>query len=110
MSSLGQRLYKLRKEKKLSRDVLGAKIGVSKTAIKNWEDGENDPKLEHLQSISDYFDCSVEYLTDGKDDGDNFKVMKNKPVRYAPVLNFVQAGEFCEYCDCLLYTSPSPRD
>lgn len=99
MNTLGQRLIKLRKGKKLSRDALGAKIGVSKTAIKNWEDSENDPKLEHLQSISDYFKCSVEYLTDGTSSGDNFNKVEDKPVRRAPVLNYVQAGAFCEYHD-----------
>ena len=73
---------------------------MSKTSIKNWEDNENAPKLEYLQSISDYFDCSVEYLTDGiMDGGDNFEKLPKKPVRYAPVLNYVQAGEFCEYHD-----------
>lgn len=99
MNTLGQRLLGLRKDKKLSREALGAKIGVSKTAIKNWEDGENVPKLEYLQLLSEYFKCSVEYLTDGTPDGDNFKKVQEKPVRLAPVLNFVQAGEFCEYHD-----------
>lgn len=99
MITLGQRLLGLRKNKKLSRDALGSKIGVSKTSIKNWEDDENPPKLEHLQAIADFFGCSVEYLTDGISDGDNFKVARKRPVRYAPVLNFVQAGEFCEYHD-----------
>lgn len=99
METLGQRILKLRKTKKLARDALGAKIGVSKTSIKNWEDDENPPKLEHLQAMADYFGCSVEYLTDGVSDGDNFKVAKRKPVRYAPVLNYTQAGEFCEYHD-----------
>lgn len=32
-------------------------------------------------------------------DGDNFKVLKKELVRYVPLLNFVQAGEFCEYHD-----------
>lgn len=31
--------------------------------------------------------------------GDNFKVVKQQSVRYVPLLNFVQAGEFCEYHD-----------
>ena len=51
----------LRKDKKLSRETLGAKIGVSKTAIKNWEDDENAPKLEYLQLLSDYFKKNGEY-------------------------------------------------
>tara|TARA_R110002020_G_scaffold475551_1_gene710868 strand:- start:114 stop:761 length:648 start_codon:yes stop_codon:yes gene_type:complete len=99
MDTLGQRILKLRKNRKLSREALGAKIGVSKTSVKNWEDGENDPKLEYLQLLADYFKCSVEYLTKGTGDGDNFKKIQEKPFRRAPVLNFVQAGAFCEYHD-----------
>jgi SOS-response transcriptional repressor LexA len=99
METLGQRILKLRKSKKLSRETLGAKIGVSKTSIKNWEDDENDPKLEYLQLLAEYFKCSVGYLTEGAGDGDNFKKIQEKPIRRAPVLNFVQAGAFCEYHD-----------
>lgn len=99
MSTLGHRLYRLRKDKKLSRDALGAKIGVSKTAIKNWEDDGNPPKLEHLQAMADFFNCSVQYLTAGIGDGDNFNVRKKEVIRYVPLLNYVQAGEFCHYSD-----------
>ena len=108
MNTLGQRLLGLRKDKKLSRETLGAKIGVSKTAIKNWEDDENTPKLEYLQLLSDYFKCSVEYLTVGISDGDNFKRVQKKPIRLAPVLNFVQAGEFCEYHDDAISDESEP--
>ena len=99
METLGQRVLKLRKDKKMSREALGAKIGVSKTSVKNWEDGEHIPKLEYLQLLAEYFKCSVEYLTEGTGNGDNFKKIQEKPIRRAPVLNFVQAGAFCEYHD-----------
>lgn len=65
MQTLGQRLYQLRRDKKLARETLGTKIGVSKTAIKNWEDDENAPKLEYLRLLADYFDCGIDYLTQG---------------------------------------------
>lgn len=97
MQTLGQRIYKLRTSKKLSRDALGDKVGASKTAIKNWEDGENVPKLEYIQKLADFFSCSVEYLTDGRIDGDNFKNAPMDEVTMVPVLNHVQAGAFCEY-------------
>lgn len=92
MNTLGQRLLGLRKDKKLSRETLGAKIGVSKTAIKNWEDGENAPKLEYLQLLSDYFKCSIEYLTDGISDGDNFKRVKKKTNQTRASFKFRSGG------------------
>jgi len=99
MNTLGKRLYTLRRDKKLSREALGVKIGVSKTSIKNWEDDENLPKIEYLQSIAVFFGCSVEYLTHGIGQGDNFRKTPTEIVRYVPLLNFVQAGVFCEYHD-----------
>lgn len=66
MNNFGERLFKLRREKKLARDALGAKIGVSKTAIKNWEDGENVPKLEYMQALADFFKVDFNFLATGE--------------------------------------------
>ncbi|WP_169391990.1 MULTISPECIES: XRE family transcriptional regulator [Psychrobacter] len=84
MQTLGQRLYRLRKKKNLARDALGEKIGVSKTAIKNWEDNENLPKLEYLQLLASFFGCSIEYLTKG-DETENF--LLDHDIFFAPVLD-----------------------
>lgn len=78
MSTFPERLYKLRKEKKLARDALGAKIGVSKTAIKNWEDGENMPKVEHVQALAKYFDVSFDWLATGGETGKIVESARNK--------------------------------
>lgn len=66
MNTLGERLLKLRSEKKLSREALGKKVGVTKTSIKNWEDDENFPKHEYLTALADFFGCEISYLTDGE--------------------------------------------
>ena len=65
MNTVGERIFKLRKDKKLSREFLGEKIGVSKTAIKNWEDGENSPKVEFLESLAKYFNVDFNWLVTG---------------------------------------------
>ncbi len=65
MSTFAERLYKLRRDKKLARDALGLKIGVSKTAIKNWEDGENLPKVEYVKALAEFFDVSFDWLATG---------------------------------------------
>lgn len=84
MQTLGQRLYQLRRDKKLARETLGTKIGVSKTAIKNWEDDENAPKLEYLRLLADYFDCGIEYLTQGNET-ENLSLMVTG--HQVPILN-----------------------
>lgn len=94
MQTILQRLYKLRKDKKLSRDNLGIKVGVSKTAIKNWEDNENVPKLECLQLLSNYFDCNVEYLTQGIIPNENIPLIAMDKLYYLPVLGIMEAAKF----------------
>lgn len=66
MSTFAERLYKLRRDKKLARDALGLKIGVSKTAVKNWEDGENIPKVEYVKALAEFFDVSFDWLATGQ--------------------------------------------
>lgn len=66
MNEFSERLFKLRKEKRLSREAVGKKIGVSKTSIKNWEDGENSPKVEHIQALAKFFDVDFNWLLSGK--------------------------------------------
>lgn len=68
MSTVGERIFELRnaKGKKMSRELLGEKIGVSKTAIKNWEDGENSPKVEFLEELAKYFNVSFHWLATGE--------------------------------------------
>lgn len=66
MQTLGQRLYQLRQDKGLARTALAMKIGVSKTAIKNWEDNDNIPKTEYLKLLADYFHCDINYLLRGE--------------------------------------------
>ena len=90
MGTLGQRIFDLRKQKQLSRDALGKRIGVSKTAIKNWEDDENVPKHEYLDKLAYVFNCSIDYLVDGKIDSSTIDtpssiVAIGRPSEYAPV-------------------------
>ena len=90
MSSLGQRIYNLRKDKQLSREALGKKVGVSKTSVKNWEDDENIPKHEYLDKLAYVFNHSINYLLEGKEDDAVKDLPSNivaigKPSEYAPV-------------------------
>lgn len=120
MNTLGERLSKLRAEKKLSREALGKKIGVTKTSIKNWEDDENQPKVEYLQALADFFGVSLAWLSTGdKPSIEQLKAMIAKaeqaqpddiPTPYdtelvdinhnmdgmMPVISWVAAGAFVE--------------
>ena len=46
---LGDQLFKLRKEAKLSQEQLAFEIGVTRQTISNWELNETSPNPEQLK-------------------------------------------------------------
>lgn len=62
MKPFSSRLKELRTEKKLSTLALGKIIGVSDSAICNWENDINDIKSEYLIKIAKFFEVSADYL------------------------------------------------
>ena len=49
----GEKLIKLRKEKKLSQEQLAEELGVTRQTISNWENYKNYPDIAMLTKISD---------------------------------------------------------
>ncbi len=58
----GERLKKLRKEKKLTQTELGSKINVTKVSISGYESGNRSPDTDTLQRLADFFEVSTDYL------------------------------------------------
>ena len=61
---LGENIYNLRKQKKMSQENLAEKIGVTRQTISNWELGESTPNPKQLQLLSKFLDISVDALLD----------------------------------------------
>lgn len=59
---LGENIYKLRKEKKLSQEQLAEQIGVSRQTISNWELNETSPNPEQLKLLSKSLNISIDEL------------------------------------------------
>lgn len=59
---LGENIYNLRKEKKLSQEQLAEQIGVSRQTISNWELGETSPNPEQLKLLSKTLNTSIDEL------------------------------------------------
>lgn len=62
MKIFAERLKELRKEKNLSTLALGKIIGVSDTAICNWENDKHDVRGEQLIRLASFFEVSADYL------------------------------------------------
>lgn len=56
------RLQKMRERRRISRSVMSELCGLSKSMISKYERGEKQPKLETLVVLSDFFDCSIDFL------------------------------------------------
>ena len=59
--TFSSKLQKLRKDNNLSQEELARKLNVSRQAISKWELGTL-PDINNLVRISQYFDCSIDYL------------------------------------------------
>ena len=61
---LGEKILKLRKQKGLSQEELGDRIGVTRQTISNWELGETSPNPEQLKLLSKELNVSIDELLD----------------------------------------------
>lgn len=94
MDSIGSRIKKLRRDKKLTQKDLAKILGVSDVAVVHWEKDVNVPKLEYLNILAPALDTTIDYVMYGKTDTYD-KVTDFRPVtRMLPVLSYVQAGTF----------------
>ena len=59
---IGERLMKLRKEKKLTQEALGEMLSLTKFSISMYENNKNMPTEEKLIQIAKIFNVSIDYL------------------------------------------------
>lgn len=60
------RIIKVRREKKLSQQALADLIGVSRSALAQWETELSRPGLESLRKMSEILGVSFEWLATGR--------------------------------------------
>ena len=64
--SFGSRLYDLRIGKGMSQSEVGKAIGLSGSAIGNYEKGTREPTIDALKALSSLFNVDMDYLLDKK--------------------------------------------
>lgn len=84
MQKIGAFLSELRKEKNLTQNELGEKIGVTNKTVSRWENGNYLPPVEMLQILSKFYDVSINEILNGEriNDGD-YKNVSDENVKYA---------------------------
>ena len=64
-SYIGQRLKTLRKEKGLTQEQLGERLGVSSRSVSRWENGVNLPDFDLLLELCRLYGVSLDELLKG---------------------------------------------
>ena len=62
---LGDNIFKLRKDCKLSQEQLAEKCNVSRQAVTKWESGESEPSIAKVRILSTVFNISIDELIAG---------------------------------------------
>ena len=70
MEKFSDRLRQLREEAGVSMNQLSRALEVSNAAICKWENGNAEPKVTYLIKLSEFFECSVDYLVGKTNDFD----------------------------------------
>lgn len=65
-SEVVQRINKLLKEKKISKQQFYNDCGISSAAYSQWNTGKTFPTRANLLTISEYLETTVEYLLTGE--------------------------------------------
>ena len=60
--NLGEKIFKLRKEKGLSQEALAEQIGTTRQAVSKWENNQGFPETEKLLQLSNIFEVSTDFL------------------------------------------------
>ncbi len=64
----GERVYRLRKQARLSQKQLGEILGLSNKAVCTMENGSRGTTIEKLVILAEYFHVSTDYLLGITDD------------------------------------------
>lgn len=62
MKILAERLFMLRKGRKMSRQAVCDAIGIAPKSYERYEKGERDPSAPVIVALADLFDVSTDYL------------------------------------------------
>lgn len=62
---IGQFLAQLRRERELTQEQLGERLGVTNKTVSRWENGNYLPPVEMLQALSEYYAVSINEILSG---------------------------------------------
>ena len=73
MNKVGEQISSLRKNKGLTQNELGERLGVSFQAVSKWERGETLPEVSVLVDLANVLETSVDHILNGGEKIMNYK-------------------------------------
>ena len=73
-----ERYKKLLDEKGLKNSDVSRGTGVSNMTLSDWKNGKSKPKTENIVKIANFLDTTVEYLTVGKDNKEEARIVEEE--------------------------------
>ena len=58
MNNLGERLFKLRRDKKLSQEEVAEKLNVTRQTISKWETNQSLPDFDKVVPLCELYDIT----------------------------------------------------
>lgn len=83
MKRFGERLVRLRKEKKLTQKDIADILNISRSAYAGYEIGRRVPEYSTLEKLANLFDVPIDFLV-GRSDS-------KQPIAFTPSDSFLQA-------------------
>lgn len=62
MENIGDKIYKLRTDKKVSQEKLALELGVARQTVSKWEMNVTQPTLENVEGMCNYFCVDIGYF------------------------------------------------
>lgn len=96
--SIGKFIASLRKEKDLTQEQLGEKLGVTNKTVSRWETGTYLPPAEMLLSMSELFSVSINEILSGRRLSDEeYKKSAEENLRQTVAASSFEVKERLEY-------------
>lgn len=92
--TMGDRIHQLRKEKDFTLEYIGKVVGVAKSTVRKWENGDiTSIRSDKIQKLADVLGTTIEYLLDGVTGNILYKNIEPMPqTRAVPVVGKIACG------------------
>lgn len=98
METIGHRIKRLRKEKKMSQDQLGDMVGVKQTAVSGWENDKNYLDRVNLKKLAEVLQVKLKYLEYGEEEYQQKSQNISTPVINEPLAEYgITKDELIEF-------------